>query len=83
MILAFSAIILAISNTITMLISTLSLSACKTVKACGLECEMTECHSKQTDSDTEEDDTVEELPPERPTLTTYDKSPLWQVPKVD
>lgn len=89
MILAFSAIILAMSNTISMLIATLSLSACKTVKACGFECEMTERHKQDieeiddTEGEEEKDDTVGEMSPPRPTLSTYDKSPLWQVPKVD
>ena len=53
MIVAFAAIILALSNGITLLISTISLSTFKAIRACGIECKMSDNDSC---SDTEEDD---------------------------
>ena len=52
MIVAFAAIILALSNGITLLISTISLSTFKAIRACGIECKMSDNDSC---SDTEED----------------------------
>tara|TARA_R110000850_G_scaffold10504_5_gene37392 strand:+ start:1792 stop:2040 length:249 start_codon:yes stop_codon:yes gene_type:complete len=82
MIVAFAAIILALSNGITLLISTISLSTFKAIRACGIECKMSDNDSC---SDTEEDDNdvLTDLP-ERPTIIkTYHKSPLWSIPTVD
>ena len=82
MIVAFAAIILALSNGITLLISTLSLSTFKAIRACGMECKMSESES-DCETDDDGNDVLTDLP-ERPTIIkTYHKSPLWLTPTVD
>ena len=81
MIVAFAAIILALSNGITLFISTLSLTTFKAIRACGMECKMSD---NDSGSDTEEDNDVLTDLPERPTIIkTYHKSPIWSTPTVD